>query len=88
MSAMTLKWLIIVGLVFDLIGALFLAWGLILTKKQAIELGVSRICGNTDEENLRLPTVVDRLRQSRNAVTGIIFLSIGFLLQIIGSWPK
>lgn len=81
------KWLITIGLVFDLFGAFFLAYGLIISKKKAIELGVSRFCGDKDEENLKLPQVQDRLKQSYNAIIGLILLGIGFVLQIVGSWP-
>jgi len=82
------KWFTVIGLVSDLIGAGLLCYGLIISKKQAIELGVSRICGDHDDENLMLPQVADRLKQSRNAIIGIFFLGIGFLLQIYGSWPR
>jgi hypothetical protein len=82
------KWLNVAGLVFDLVGAVFLAYGLIISKKQAIELGVFRLCSKLDEENLKIPTVQDRVRQSRNAMIGLAFLVVGFVLQIIGNWPR
>jgi hypothetical protein len=81
------KWLIIIGLGFQLLGAFFLAYGLILCKKQAIKLGLSRWSADSEEEILKLPQIQDRLKQSRNAGIGIILLSIGFVLQIVGSWP-
>ena len=84
---MNTQWLNIIGLFLDLIGAGILAYVLIISKKSAIELGVSR-WGGTDEENLKLPKVKDRLKQSRNAVIGLIFLSTGFILQIVANWPK
>ena len=76
------------GLVLDAIGVGFLTYGLILTKRRAIELGISYISGNTDEENLGLKPVRDRVRQSRNAIIGAAFLLTGFALQIYGSWPR
>ena len=82
------KWLNVIGLFLDIAGACFLTWGLIISKKKAIELGITRFCGDTDEENLKLPVVVDRLRQSRNAIIGLVLLIVGFLLQIIGNWPR
>lgn len=82
------KWFTIIGLFSDLIGAVFLCYGLIISKKQAIELGLSRWCGDHDDENIKLPQVADRLKQSRNAIIGIFFLGIGVLLQIYGSWPR
>jgi hypothetical protein len=81
------KWLIILGLCFDVIGAIILACGLFVSKKAAAELGVSRWTGYSWIDNLNLPQVQDRLKQSRNAIIGITLLIIGFILQIIGSWP-
>ncbi len=83
-----MRWFNVVGLLFDLVGATFLAWGLIITKKDAIKLGVTRLAGDTDEENLKLPSVQDRIKQSSNAKIGLALLVIGFLLQIVGNWPK
>jgi hypothetical protein len=37
---------------------------------------------------LALPPVADRLRQSRSVKWGLAFLILGFLLQIIASWPR
>lgn len=86
--AVDLKWFSVIGIFCDIIGAVVLTYGLIISKKDAIELGISRICGNTDEENLALPQVRDRLKQSRNAKIGMVLLVIGFMLQIVGSWPR
>jgi hypothetical protein len=85
---MDVRWISIIGLFFDLIGAIVLAYGLIFSKKEAIKLGISRYSNNEDEENLKLPAVKDRLIQSRNAIIGLAFLVIGFLCQIVGNWPK
>ena len=79
------RWLTIAGLIFDLLGAFVLSVGLMISKKTAIKLGVTRWAGTTDEENLKLTAVKDRLKQSRNAIIGIILLSIGFILQIVAS---
>jgi len=85
---MNAQWLNIIGLISGIVGAGILSYGLIINKKNAIELGVSKWAGSTDEENLKLPQVKDRLNQSKNAIIGLIFLSIGFILQIIANWPK
>jgi hypothetical protein len=76
-----------VGLVCDIAGAAVLAWGLLIDEDEALELGQARISGDTREENLELPAVRDRLRQSRNAKWGLAFLVLGFALQIAASWP-
>jgi hypothetical protein len=85
---MNTHWLNVIGLLLDITGAIFLSYGLIITKKDAIDLGVSRICGDSDEDNLKLPAVQDRVKQSRNAKIGVIFLVTGFLFQLCGSWPN
>jgi hypothetical protein len=82
-----MEWVNIAGLICDIVGASWLAWGLFLSRDKAIELGVSRFAGDTTEEQLQLPAVKDRLRQSRNAQIGMLFLITGFVLQIIASWP-
>ena len=78
----------IIGLALDALGAVVLTYGLVITKKDALKLGVTRWAGQTDEENLKLPQVQDRLRQSRNAVIGMVLLVLGFIFQIVGSWPR
>jgi len=77
----------IIGLVFALFGAITLAFGLIIPAKRAIKAGVSRMSEETDEKNIKLPHVRDRLRESRYALIGVILLIIGFIFQIIGNWP-
>ena len=84
---MSAKWFTVIGLIFDIAGAVFLSYGLIISRKKAIELGKSRFSGN-DDKNLELPQVKDRLKQSRNAIIGLALLIFGFLLQIVGSWPQ
>ena len=74
----------IVGLIFCLIGSIFLVYGLIISKKDALNLGVTKWSGSTDEENLKLPQVKDRLKQSKNAIIGIVFIILGTSLQILG----
>lgn len=81
------KWLNILGLILSLAGAIFLALGLIISRKRALKIGVSRIAEDSDDKNICLPHVRDELRESRFALIGLILLIIGFLLQLIGSWP-
>jgi hypothetical protein len=80
-------WLNLIGLALDIIGAAILSYGLFLNRTEAIELGTSRMSGDTEEENLQLPAVRDRLRQSRNAKIGLCLLVTGFALQMASSWP-
>jgi hypothetical protein len=80
-------WVNVLGLAFDIAGAAVLSVGLFLSKAEAIELGVSRFAGETDEENLQLTPVKSLLRQSRNAKIGLALLVVGFGLQIVATWP-
>lgn len=84
---MNIKWFTIIGLSLDIVGVIVLSYGLIISKKKAIELGISRICSSEDEENLELPQVQDLLKKSKNTKIGLVLLGIGFLLQIVGNWP-
>lgn len=85
---MNAQWLNIIGLSLDIIGAIILSYGLIVNKKTAIKLGVSKWGGNSDEENLKQSKVKDILKQSRNAVIGLLILVLGFTLQIVANWPN
>jgi hypothetical protein len=76
----------LVGLCFDVVGAIILAMGLFISKKSAVELSVSRLSGETPEENLQLPAVKDRLRQSHRAMIALPFLVAGFVLQLVGDF--
>lgn len=87
-SLLNSSWTGMSGLFLDFLGALILSYGLIIKKEDAIKLGVDRYCGETEEENLKLPKVQDRLKQSKSAKIGLVFLTFGFILQVIGGWPK
>lgn len=82
------RWFSVIGLFCDLVGAAFLAVGLIVSKQQAIELGVSRWSGGTEEQQSSLPAVRDRIIQARRTKVGLGLLMLGFALQIYGSWPR
>jgi hypothetical protein len=73
------------GLLADIAGAFILARGLFISHEEAVELSVTRFAGDSLAENLMLPAVQDRLRQSDRAKIGVAFLALGFLLQAIGS---
>jgi len=79
------KWVDITGLVFALLGIALLAVGLIVTKQQALKIGVSRLAEDSDDHNKCLPHVRDRMRQTKAARTGVWLLVIGYLLQIVSS---
>jgi hypothetical protein len=86
---MDYRWLTVVGLSLDIIGAIFLAFKLIISDEEAIELGGAWLeDGDNPKNNFENPPVKDRVIQSRNAKAGITLLVLGFLLQLIGSWPR
>jgi hypothetical protein len=82
-----MAWVNVVGLTCDLVGAVWLALGLFISEDKALELGQAKWSGDTPEENLRLPAVRDRLRQSGRAKVGVLFFVAGFVLQIVANWP-
>jgi hypothetical protein len=77
------RWLAVAGLFADIVGAFFLAWGLIITNDEAIELGSSYFAGENRTTGRLAPPIEDRIRQSRNAKIGLGFLISGFLLQLV-----
>lgn len=81
------NYLSFVGLCVDTVGALLILSGVFLTKSKAIKIGVPRLAGDTDEENLRLPSVANLIFQSRRAVWGTVCLVVGFVLQAAAVWP-
>jgi len=82
------KWLDIVGLLIALAGAITLACGLLISKKQAFKIGVSRLAEDSDDKNICLPHVRDKIKEARFALIGIVLLVVGFILQLIGNWPR
>jgi len=78
-----INWLNILGIVFSFLGAISLAIGLFISKKEAIRLGVSRVSGETEEEKIKLPAVQDRLKQRKYGIIGAVLLFIGFILQLL-----
>ena len=80
-------WLNVVGIVLNLLGGWILASILILDEEKALKYGVTKWAGNR-EENLRLPMVRLFLEQSRRTVIGMSVISLGYVLQIVGNWPR
>jgi hypothetical protein len=80
-----MAWLTITGLILDLVGASILTVNLFLSKDEALNIGVSRWASSNEEENLKLPLVQELLKQSRLAKISFLFITIGFLLQLLGS---
>ena len=73
----------IISAILTFLGGLSFAKGLFISKKKAVELGVSRWSGNTEEENLKLPAVKDRIGQRKYGIIGAILISLAFISQVI-----
>jgi hypothetical protein len=81
----TWGWWTLARLVADIVGTIVVVSAVLTSKERAIEAGVPRLGGVTDEQNLELPAVSDRLNQSRRAAIGVSLLVAGFGLQAIGA---
>jgi hypothetical protein len=78
-------WITVLGLFADIAGALILVAGAFVSKEEAVRLGVTRLAGETLEENLTLPAMQDRLKQAKRARLGVGLLILGVILQAVGS---
>jgi hypothetical protein len=78
-------WVNVTGLCLATLGTLIAASGLIVSERQAINLGVGRWAGSTDEENLKLPAVKNLLKQRRNTIIGLSLITLGFALQLVAA---
>jgi hypothetical protein len=77
--------LTLISLALTAYGACITAKAVVLTDRQAVEIGVSRWSGETFEENLRLPLVQSLLKQSRSASNGLWFIVWGSILQAVAA---
>lgn len=85
---MLAKMIISTGLILNIVGAGLLAWDLILTKTEAIELAklYFPITGDHDREIRKLSHISESLRVSRNAQIGLGLMVVGFFSQLVGNW--
>ncbi|MEP1558052.1 MAG: hypothetical protein ABJJ90_15120 [Lentilitoribacter sp.] len=83
MSQVMSDWISLLGLLVALFGAGITAWAVILRPEDAVNIGVTRWAGETDEENLKLPLVQNLLASSRWAMRGLLLISIGTAFQIV-----
>lgn len=71
------------GLAITLVGAWITARAVILKEVDAINIGLPRWAGETDEENLQMPMVQNLIASSRGARRGLLFIASGTALQIV-----
>lgn len=72
----------LVPTLLNFIGTIIIAKGLLISDKEALELGVSR-WGGTEEQNMELPAVKDRIKQRKHAKIGLAFLGAGLVLELV-----
>jgi hypothetical protein len=72
----------VLGILLNTGGGLAMARGLFISKKDALRLGVTRWAGETEEENLKLPAVQDRLTQRWWGSVGALLVVAGAALQL------
>ena len=72
----------IIASILILIGGYLLARNFFFRKKTAIDLGLSRVCGDTDEENMTLPLVQFFLKARRDSIIGFILIGVAISIQI------
>jgi hypothetical protein len=75
--------LTLIGQLLTLWGAVVAARAVILTERDAIDIGVTRIAGDTDEENLQLTAVKNLLSASKSAQKGLWLVAIGTIFQSV-----
>ncbi len=75
-----LKWLTVIGLLFDIFGVTVFAWDLFISKDEAHK----RSLALTWSSDLN-PMGKALIAQSRKAKLGLVLLVFGFVLQLVGS---
>ncbi len=76
-----MKWLNVVGLIFNLVGAGVIAAGVIAARAAVERIAAALEVGPSPAAQAA------RRRQSNFAIVGLVLLCIGFLLQLVASWP-
>jgi len=83
------RWWNVVGLTLNVIGALVVGWGFLITPAAAERRGQVVLGGAPgDQRNRELSQVRERIAAARNTLTGLLLVVVGFLCQMYGSWPR
>ena len=72
-----------IGLLFDILGAVVLAWGLFVSKKEAFQLGGTYWMPSPDDDDdefFKVPLISHFFVQSKRAKIGLGLLVLGFYL--------
>ncbi len=76
------KSLLVAGLILTLIGVVVTAKGVFVSPHDAVQIGVMRFAGETEQQDLNLPAVQNLISQSHYAFVGLIAIAVGTALQI------
>ena len=85
------NWLVLAGLVFDILGVGLIAWGMVASKSKIVEqlepapTDWMRKSSYTVEKSAGY---LDRLWQSRTALGGPVLLAVGFGMQAVGTYVQ
>jgi hypothetical protein len=73
----------IIILISNFLGSAALAKGLFVSNQDALKLGIPKWASSSDKENLKMPQVQEKISQRMWGIIGFVFLTIGFVLQLI-----
>ena len=82
------RWFTISGLMHDTFGAMMIVFGVFVSRAKIENLIKDAGVYYGSSPNKQSPSIRDRIRQSRLAKFGALLLVLGFLLQILGNWPR
>lgn len=92
------RWGSVLGVTFDIIGAVLVYVGVRINFRQAAMLEDIKVGKTIDDigapeilmwnEQQAVARARERVRAARWARVGLVFFIVGFALQAIGSWPK
>lgn len=87
MDAEVSTWLVRIGLLLDLSGAIIIAIPAFVSKERAINLGLTSYVPLGEVLEGTSPRVRALLLQSKSVKWGLLLLAFGFVLQLVGTWP-
>ncbi len=82
------RWFTISGLTLDALGAMMIVFGVFVSRAKIENLIKDAGVYYGSSPNKQSPSIRDRIRQSRLAKIGAGLLVFGFVLQIVGNWPR
>lgn len=72
--------------ILNFIGAIVVGLGMLISNKQALDIGVAKYASDKEEENMQLPAVKDKLKQRKLTIIGLVILFVGLILELASVW--